>query len=150
MFVLSGGAIVSNLDYSFTVDREDGTEPVEAPTPGGGGPRLRSQLAFLKGFVEGFDFLRMAPAPSLVAGGLPGGAHCAVLAEPGRQYALYLDGGRKAELALELPAGSYELSWLDPRDGRTLGTQALDHKGGRCSLQTPPYEEDLAVRIKAR
>jgi hypothetical protein len=51
-FLLSGGALFSHLDYSFTPDHEDGSASIEPPTPGGGGPELRSQFAFLKRFLE--------------------------------------------------------------------------------------------------
>ena len=61
-FILAGGAVYSHLDFSFTPDREDGTAlPLPQGTPGGGGPELRKQLQILKEFVEGFDFIKMAP-----------------------------------------------------------------------------------------
>ena len=73
-FLLAGGSVYSNLDYSFTADHEDGTAGVVAPTPGGGGPALRSQLAILKRFLAGFDFLKMVPDRSVIASGVPAGA----------------------------------------------------------------------------
>ena len=89
-FLLAGGSVYSNLDYSFTADHEDGTARVVAPTPGGGGPALRSQLAILKRFLAGFDFLKMAPDRSVIASGVPAGASAYALAEPGRAYAIYV------------------------------------------------------------
>src|SRR5262249_37032455 len=50
-FLLAGGGLFNNLDYSFTVGKEDGTAAVVAPTPGGGSPTLRKQLRFLKEFL---------------------------------------------------------------------------------------------------
>ncbi|MEM7655313.1 MAG: hypothetical protein AAF399_04225 [Bacteroidota bacterium] len=44
-FILAGGAVFNNLDYSFAVGEETGTDTSAAP--GGGSARLRSQLAFL-------------------------------------------------------------------------------------------------------
>ncbi len=41
-FLIAGGALFDHLDYSFTIDHEDGTAPVVAPTPGGGGPGFRA------------------------------------------------------------------------------------------------------------
>src|SRR5262249_6577546 len=70
-FLVAGGALFDNLDYSFTTDHEDGTDRVEAPTPGGGGPRFRSQLQILKRFIEGFDLVRMAPDARVIARVVP-------------------------------------------------------------------------------
>ena len=92
-FLLSGGSIFSHLDYSFTPEFEDGTAKVEPPTPGGGGPAIRSQLRFLKTFLESYEFLRMEPVEGVVVGGVPEGGSADVLAEPGRQYAIYLSHG---------------------------------------------------------
>ena len=43
-FLLSGGALFNNLDYSFTVGHEDGTDATNK-APSGGGPALRRQSA---------------------------------------------------------------------------------------------------------
>lgn len=60
-FLLSGGAVFNNLDYSFTVEHPDGTAKVVDPTPGGGGPEFRRQLSFLKKLVDGLDLTKTRP-----------------------------------------------------------------------------------------
>ena len=47
-FILAGGGIFNNLDYSFTAGREDGTFAIPPRQPGGGGPSLRRQLSELR------------------------------------------------------------------------------------------------------
>jgi hypothetical protein len=149
-FLIAGGSAYSNLDYSFTTDHEDGTAPVEPPTPGGGGPALRRQLAILKRFLAGFDFIAMEPDAKVVASGVPKGASAYALAAPGRAYAIYLAGGTRAELGLELPAGRYRAEWVDTRTGKVALTEDLDHKGGRAAVASPEYSEDIALRVVAR
>lgn len=148
-FLVAGGAVYSNLDYSYTTAHEDGTAPVVDPTPGGGGPSLRRQLQVLKQFVEGFDFLGMAPDDAVIRGGIPGGATARALVERGEQYAIYINGGTHAELALDLPAGLYRAAWVHPKTGAVEGARDLDHAGGRVVLDSPAYTEDIALRIVA-
>jgi hypothetical protein len=150
LFLLAGGGIFSNLDYSFTAEHEDGTARVTDPTPGGGGPALRKQLSVLRSFLSGFDFIHMAPDVSLIKGGLPAGAAAGVLAKAGREYAVYLSSGPRADLVLELPKGRYRAEWVDPLTGSVTKTGDLDHPGGRATLASPEYAEDVALRILAR
>ena len=70
-FLLAGGCVFSNLDYSFTVAHPDGTAPVTTPTPGGGGPTLRKQLTVLRDFLATFDFVRMKPDRTWIAARCP-------------------------------------------------------------------------------
>lgn len=148
-FLLSGGSLYSNLDYSFTPDAEDGSAPVAAPTPGGGGPALRTQLSVMKRFLEGFDFLRMHPDASVVRA-RPADSRTYALVEPGRQYAVFVDGGAGGELAVDLPEGRYRAEWIDTRSGEVAGAEDLDHGGGRATLESPKYSEDIALRIVSR
>ncbi len=67
-FMLAGGSAYSNLDYSFTCKRPDGTAKVTT-SPGGGGPPLRKQLQILKEFMDGLDFVSMRPDNSIIKGG---------------------------------------------------------------------------------
>ena len=84
------------------------------------------------------------------SGGVPRGATARALVEPGRQYALYINGGTHADLELELPAGRYSGSWVDPKTGGEMKSFRLRHDGGRASLESPEYREDVALRVVAR
>jgi hypothetical protein len=150
-FLLAGGGVYDHLDFSFTPEHEDGMAvPLPPGTPGGGGPEIRNQLALLKRFIEGFDFVRMMPDPSIVRGRLPEATSIQVLAEAGRAYAVYVKGGTAAELSLELPAGAYGAEWVNPRTGRVEKAETFRHEGGDRTLASPVYAEDIALRVKRR
>jgi hypothetical protein len=160
-FLIAGGAVYSNLDYSFSCKHSDGTFKVTT-SPGGGGPELRRQLGILKRFLDGFDLVRMKPENALLRKqritpepapkeGKPGpGPTARVLAERGRQYAVYVRGGVAAELTLELPAGAYRAEWLNPRTGAVDRAEAFQHGGGERALVSPAYAEDIALRLTRR
>jgi len=107
-FLVAGGAIYNNLDYSFSAKHPDGTL-LEYTSPGGGNPTFRKQLAILRRFLNGFDFVAMTPMDSVVRSKSIDGLRHRVLAEPGKQYALYFympPGG-----------GTYSVRWtgsIDP------------------------------------
>ena len=157
-FLIAGGAVFSNLDYSFSCKHPDGTAKVTT-SPGGGGPALRRQLAILKRFMDGFDFTAMKPADGLLRkaritseatpkGKKPTPAPTVrVLAEVGRQYAVYVRGGVAAVLTLEMPAAAYRAQWLNPRTGKVDKREDFRHAGGPRTLAAPVYTEDIALRI---
>ncbi len=107
--------------------------------------------------------IKMLPDKSFVVRGVPDGAYCRAISEPGRQYALYLHhstGGRGGaytvapgkyteRLVLNLPAGSYRAEWVDPATGSVLGTESFEHGGRERTLTTPEYTVDIALRIMA-
>jgi hypothetical protein len=155
-FILSGGGVYSHLDFSLTTDRPDGTAvPLPPGTPGGGGPRLRGQLAILKKFIEGVDFLRMKPADSIVktsagTSGVEQRPQVCVLAEIGEAYALHINGGEApVELTLELPANEYLAEWVDTKTGKTDARERFKHAGGDKTLVSPRYFEDVALSVKS-
>lgn len=145
-FILAGGAVYSNLDYSFTAQNPDGIAPVKT-SPGGGGPTLRRQLKILKEFIDSFDFVHLRPDPLVIRGELPPEATARVLAEAGRAYAIYLKGGSHADLTLEIPAGRYRAEWVNPQTGNIDKEGDIEHSGGRLTLSSPTYTEDVALRI---
>jgi len=174
-FLLAGGAVYSNLDYSFYPGREDGSGTPDAP--GGGSPALRRSLAACRAFVESFDFVRMAPDESAVAGLVPAAeakgvrsltdrapdpkpsgpkasvpkasrpATVRALAEKGRQYALFLRGAAPAAVVLALPPGPYKAAWVNMWTGDVEKLEAFDHAGGTKELAVPPYKEGIALRV---
>ena len=145
-FIIAGGAVYSNLDYSFTPDHEDGSAKPDAP--GGGGPTLRGQLAILKEFVDSFDFIKMAPDDSVIRGQLPAKVTARALAEKGKQYAVYVRGEGLNGLALDLPSGPYRAEWINTRTGAVDKASTFRHPGGQRTLRPPSYSEDVALRIK--
>jgi len=149
-FILAGGGLYNNLDYSFVAGFEDGAFVYPAKQPGGGNPGFRRQMRTLTRFIHGFDFIRMKPDTSIIKGGLPEKAKAYALVESGKQYALYLFGGSQANLELELPAGNYRVEWLDPVTGNAGPKTRLKHAGGAAVLKSPSYATDIALRIRRR
>ena len=160
-FLMAGGAVYSNLDYSYSVAHPNGTAKVTT-SPGGGGPELRKQLAILKQFMDGLDFVHMKPDNGVIKGGaitsrLSGRAASAketrttvrALADPGKEYALYVKGGVRAELSLELLRGHYKAEWVNTKTGAIAKAENFDHEGGVRKLISPAYDEDIAVPIRS-
>jgi len=143
-FLLAGGAIYSSLDYSFTCRRPDGTAPITT-SPGGGGRALRRQLAILKTFLESFELVRMSPNPGCVKV-KPGTVRA--LVEEGSAYAIYVHGGGRADVTIDLPAGSYRAEWINTKTGGTDRREDFRHAGGVRSIGSPAYSEDVALRVK--
>ena len=148
-FVIAGGAVYDNLDYSFSVEHPSGTQLVTI-SPGGGGAALRRQLGVLKKFIHGFDFVHMRPDKACIRGGVPEKGSVRALVETGKQYAIYVQGGSQATLRLELPAGSYRAEWVDTKTGQVAKTESFEHAGGERSLASPTYETDIALAIRSR
>lgn len=149
-FLLAGGALYNNLDYSFVAGHEDGTFVYPANQPGGGNPVFRRQMAVLSRFINGFDFVRMKPDTTVIRGGLPDKANAYALVEPGKQYAIYVFGGSRAKLELNLPAGDYRVEWLNPMTGQVIQKADLKHTGDLTVLESPEYAPDIALRIRQR
>ena len=155
-FMLAGGAIYSSLDYSFTCAHPDGTAEITT-SPGGGSPALRRQLGVLRAFLDSFDLVKMKPAAGAIKGrvtvplaGDPaqGAVTVHALADPGTAYAIYIHGGTHAQLALDLPAGTYLAEWINTRSGHVDRSQRFDHAGGDHMLTSPEYADDVALRLK--
>lgn len=162
-FILAGGALYNNLDYSFVAGHEDGTFVYPETQPGGGNPGFRRQMRILKDFIHGFDFLRMQPSDSaLEIVTLDARTSARMLAEVGKAYAIYLGPknpreavkekalNRSATLALVLPAGRYRSEWVNPLTGKTELAEDHRHSGGRLVLHSPPYRDDIALKITKR
>jgi hypothetical protein len=89
-FIVAGGCLYNNLDYSFTTGHEDGTFAYPETQPGGGTASLRRQLRILRDFIHGFDFVKMKPDNSIIKEGVPQGMTARALVESGEAYAIYL------------------------------------------------------------
>jgi hypothetical protein len=102
----------------------------------------------LKEFIHGFDFLRMRPDSTVVQGTAPANVRARALSQPGEQYAVYFFGGKQAEVSLKLPGGEYRGKWIDPHTGRVEQEQEFAiSPEGTVKIASPPYREDVALRL---
>jgi hypothetical protein len=145
-FLLAGGGIFNNLDYSFSVGHEDGSD-TDPNGPGGGSPAFRNQLRVLREFLESLPFLEMKPDSTTVLRS-PGVVPRAFSAA-GKAYALYLTGQSPADITLDLPKGSYKAEWIDTKNGRAAKATSFDHPGGTAALVSPPFSVDIALKVVA-
>jgi hypothetical protein len=144
-FILAGGSLYNNLDYSFTAEHEDGTFEYPSTQPGGGTARLRQQLSYLQKFISGFNYLKMNPDSTVVTNRSQFRSAYA-LAEAGKQYGIYIWGKGPHNLELALPAGTYDVEFLDPVNGVSERSASIN-SSGMTTLPTPSFNEDVAVRI---
>lgn len=142
-FILAGGGLFNNLDYSFAVEEENGEAVNNAP--GGGSPELRKQLKVMSDFINSFSFVKMKPDRNSAI--MASGCSVRVLSEPGKQYAVYINKGTKCNLKLNLPKGNYDSKWISTLDGRTLKTEKIMNPGGEILISSPDYSEDIALKI---
>ena len=136
-FILHGGGAYDNLSWEYTPNRPQGTP---------GADSIRQYLRYLKQFMDGFDYVRMKYSPEILKK-VPQKAITRVLAEEGKQYALYIhhsnpyeavpkrnnfiskyeagSGTFRDSLTLSLPAGTYIVRWYNPVNGVWVTTQSL-------------------------
>lgn len=146
-FILAGGGLFNNLDYSFAVHHEAGTYQYPSTQPGGGSLALRKQLGFLKSFMEHFDFIKMKPDNDFIKNRLKDKVSSQVLSEKGRQYAVYLSGAAQDQLAVALPQGAYEATWINPEKCTVIKQEEIQVTGAETRLHVPDYEEDIGLRL---
>jgi hypothetical protein len=71
------------------------------------------------------------------------------LTPPARQGRAYF--GRhtlQATLDLALPAGKYRAEWINTKTGAVDKKEEFEHGGGFKKLASPPYQEDIALRVR--
>jgi hypothetical protein len=145
-FIISGGALYNNLDYSFTAGHEKGSFQYPKTQPGGGTAALRKQLSFLLTFMKGVDYLKMKPDNTLISG--TQNEKVWVLAESGKQYAIYMFGKGPHTFELTAPSGNYSVEYMNPLTGNHEEQNVISN--GTLKLASPAYQEDLAVKITIR
>ena len=143
-FMIAGGAIFNNLDYSFYVGKEDGTRTNKAP--GGGSTNLRKQLTYLRSFIESLDFVKMKPDFNVVVHSP--GSEVQAMSQPGNQYAMVFTGNDTKWAKLNLPKGKYNFEFISPYTGRALKKGFFNQmKTGIYEMKMPEFGEIVALKI---
>jgi len=143
-FMLAGGSVFDNLDYSFTAGHEDGSD-TEPNGPGGGSPALRHQLHILSDFLRALPLADMAPDYTVVKHAA--GAYAHALSAAGRRYAMYFDGSGPVAVTLDLPAGAYSGAWINIQTGAVERAEKFRHRGGAVTIETPAFAGGIALRL---
>ncbi len=163
-FIVAGGGLFNNLDYSYVAKHEDGTFVYPASQPGGGSPNLRRQYNFLAETLKRFDFVHMHPDNETVKAELPEGATVRTLASPGNEYLVYIRsalGGNKPErkarfaegeikLHVNLPPGQFTTEWLDPNTSAAVKRDSVTVQGGAVDIPLPAFTEDLVLVLRKK
>lgn len=153
-FMLGGGAGCINLNGEFYRGHETGSTSTQS--------YIVPQRKVLKDFMNRLELKGLTHFSDFT--GIPDSAFCNILAEEGRQYALYLfhgtiegewgahfipisDNFRDTIKLNYIPAGSYTLDWIDPSSGKLISSEKLNCTGGQIVLKTPGYSLDIAMRM---
>ena len=154
-FMLGGGAGCINLNGEFHRGQEEGGNNTQS--------YIVPQKKALKEFMNSFDLEGLSRFNDFE--GTPSDAFCNILAEEGKQYALYIFHGeyegewgahfiprtgeyRDTLILNNIPAGTYTFEWIDPSTGFVKNSEKKSWAGGRLMLKTPEYTLDLALRMK--
>jgi hypothetical protein len=153
------GFIQLNSDFSTFNPSGRGTSTEDTILP---------QKQVLMKFMNSLDFIKMQKFTGFTV------ADSMVLArgiaEPGKQYALYLfHGTRKWEdwpqgptasrfnvdmnwfrdtITINVLPGKYKTDWINPASGFIIESKEQEFKSENISLPTPEYLTDIALRIK--
>ena len=159
-FIIAGGGLYNNLDYSFTPKHPGGTFR-EYQSPGGGSPELRRQLEILKDFIYAFEFVKMRPDDSVIRGA-SSEVSARALVERGKAYAVYLHvplpkkpkdvnqhrrENVQTTLVLALPPGNYRAEWVNTKTGQVDRSETFQHAGADKKLSSPRFSDDIALRV---
>jgi len=151
-FILAGGALYNNLDYSFVAGHERGDFVYPKSQPGGGNPEFRRQMTVLRDFIHSFDFIRMKPDKEFINSGVPGATHTYALMEDGKQYAAYFcapsnTGPQTMSLTLLVPAGNYRVEWVDVLTGKPAKRERVKSPGA-TTIVSSEYQREIALKIR--
>jgi hypothetical protein len=143
-FMMSGGSQFNNLDYSFTVGKEDGTDTTNI-APGQGSPRFRQQLKILRGYLESFNLIKLKSDNQTIKASMGATSFC--LSDKATQWAIYCESYERFTLVLSLPKGNYKATWLDVLTGKEVGFQAINSLGGEVKIAPKDWIGEMALRI---
>jgi hypothetical protein len=155
-FMLRGGAGFINLNGEYHSGQETGGKDTQT--------KIVPQKKILLDFMNSLNLSGLSRFTDF--NGVLSGAFASALAEPGKQYALYLfhgtnDGQWGAHFIakagtyhdtitlLSVPAGQYHLEWVEPATGAVISKDTIKWNGGNLNITTPVYSVDMAMRLRA-
>ncbi len=144
-FMLSGGGLYNNLDYSFYIGNEDGL--AENDAPGGGGKALRKQLKILADFLHSFQLQKLSPNQGCIESSK--GLIPYILSDQNTTYAIYLRaiGIKNTILELTTGDGNFRAQILDPISGLYEPPSIIESHKGVLKIEIEIPKGELALKI---
>jgi hypothetical protein len=144
-FMLSGGGLFNNLDYSFFAGHEDGMGVNKAP--GGGSDTLRMQLKVLSNFLHGFELEKLYPNNTCVVSSP--GLIPYVLSDKNNSYAVFLRaiGTDHTTIQLRADQGNYSVHPLNTITGKYTDPLNIKSLEGIITFDVDIPEGELAIKI---
>jgi hypothetical protein len=144
-FMLSGGGLFNNLDYSFFVGSEDGLGKNDAP--GGGGKTLRKQLKGLSDFLHSFELEKMRPNYTSVISSP--GLIPYILSDDNGTYAIYLRGigTTSTILRLQTGKGTFKVIPFNTINGSYGQPTIIQSENGLIDINVKIPNGELALKI---
>jgi hypothetical protein len=144
-FMMAGGALFNQLDYSFSVGSENGSDTTYK-APGGGSGALRAQFSILKKYLDQLDIIKFHPDHGVIKAA-PGN-RVQALSDGKNQYVIYIEpiAMKPHAIILNLPAGSFQAKWRDVGTGREIKTEMIKDS----KILTPLHQKDLVVLISKK
>jgi len=99
---------------------------------------IRRAMGQTRSFAEKMNLVAMHPLGELASTG-----YC--LAEPGREYLVYLPEGGSVTVDLSAAAGALRAEWFDPAHGRTSPAKQVD--GGGTEAFTAPFKGHAVLHL---
>jgi hypothetical protein len=157
--LLSGGHY-DYIDFSIWPYVETGTPASQR--------YIRSWMGYLAGFIHSIDLVRARPLPGLLKA-LPPYTLDVTFGVTGEDYCVYLADERElaaargllaehptprgpgdpmvGHIALDLPAGTYEVASYDPKTGMYSPSMPF-HGGAGTQITLPTFVHDIVIRIR--
>ena len=144
-FILSGGGLYNNLDYSFTAGNEKGDWPIPETNPGWGGPGFRKKLSVLVETIKEVPFQEMEFSGSILEAADQGMKQYG-LQKRGESYLVFLEHMEGAPLVPLVPSATYKVTYINGGTGeRNSETLSL---GDGAAVSSPFARDRLALLIR--
>lgn len=99
---------------------------------------IRKQMGDTLAFAKRVDLTHMRPINDLASS-----AYC--LANPGREYLIYLPAGEPVTVDLSQASGTLRLEWFSPVNGKTVKKGQV--QGGQKHVLTPPLNDEAVLYL---
>ena len=144
-FILSGGGLYNNLDYSFTTSTETGDWTIPTTNPGWGGTGFREKLSILAETINLVPFHEMEFSASILDAG-EGKLKQYGIQKEGEIYLVFVENLKDAALFPQVPASNYQVSFINVDTGeKKMETLSL---GNGEAISSPFAVNRVAIMIR--